>query len=112
MTALTVLNDPRDVVLDALVHHLIGCGGVLSQIVNHMLRFQEAGLSAPDAAEPPEVLHGLLLGVLRPLAKGYSQASVNTIARFLEQAGLTICDEIFMVPLSTLEDSTMNAEED
>jgi hypothetical protein len=112
MTDLPVPHNPRDGALDALVANLIDCGGVLSQIVNHMLRFEQAGLSAPDSAAPPAVLHGLLVGVLDPVAKRYSTASVKTTARLLEEAAHTICDEVFMVPLSTLADSTTNVQED
>jgi hypothetical protein len=43
------------------------------------------------------------------VAQRYSNASVKT---FLQEAGETICDEIFMVPLSTLDDPTTNAQED
>jgi hypothetical protein len=83
--------------LDDLVTQLLECGGVLSQIISHMVRFQAAGRSAPDAAPIPEVAHSLIRSVLGGVAKRHSKRDIKVAAAIVKQATAAICDEIYYV---------------
>ncbi len=83
--------------LDELVTQLLQCGGVLSQIISHMVRFQAAGRSAPDAAPIPEVAHSLIRGVLAGVGKRHSKRDIKVAAAIVKQATASICDEIYFV---------------
>jgi hypothetical protein len=83
--------------LDDLVTQLLECGGVLSQIISHMVRFQAAGRSAPDAAPIPEVAHSLIRSVLGGIGKRHSKRDIKVAAAIVKQATAAICDEIYYV---------------
>lgn len=84
--------------LGALVAQLIVCGGVLSQIVNHMVQWEPADGSAGDAVPIPAALQELLRGVLEPLASTHSTSELEAITVILAEVTETICDEVFFVP--------------
>ena len=83
--------------LDELVTELLECGGVLSQVIGHMVRFQAAGRSNPDAAPIPEVAHSLIRSVLRDVGKRHSKRDIKVAAAIVKQATASICDEIYCV---------------
>lgn len=80
--------------LGALVEQLLVCGGVLSQIVNHMVQWESAG----DAVPIPAALQELLHGVLEPLASTHSKSELETMTVILAEVTEAICDEMFFVP--------------
>jgi hypothetical protein len=83
--------------LDELVAALLECGGALSQIISHMLEFQAAGRSVPDAAPIPEVAHTVIKDATRALTKRHSKRDIRVAAKIVEQATTEICDNVFFV---------------
>ncbi|MDQ6776870.1 MAG: hypothetical protein M3071_11800 [Actinomycetota bacterium] len=90
-------SSPPPDALDQLVTQLLECGGVLSQIISHMVQFQAAGRSAPDAAPIPEVAHSLVRSVLGDVGKRHSKRDINIAAAIVKQATASICAEIYYV---------------
>lgn len=84
--------------LDELVDRLIECGGVLSQMVAHMVEFQESGRSAPDAPPIPDVLRTLVRESVRQIRRRHSKADIRTAAAIVDQVTDAICSEILFVP--------------
>lgn len=89
--------------LDKLVTELLECGGVLSQIIAGMVRFDAAGLSAPDLAPIPEVAHELILSVLDEVRRTYSKRDIRTAAAMIGLATNAIRDNIFGVDPSWIK---------
>jgi hypothetical protein len=87
-------SQPPDA-LDELATQLLECGGVLSQIISHMVQFQAAGRSAPDAAPIPEVAHSLIRSVLRDVGKRHSKRDIKVAAAIVKQSTASICEEIY-----------------
>jgi hypothetical protein len=83
--------------LDDLTTQLLECGGVLSQMISHMLQFQASGRSAPDAAPIPEVAHTLIRSVLDGVKKRHSKRDIKVAAAIVKEATAAICDDIFYV---------------
>ncbi len=83
--------------LDELVDALLECGGVLSQIISHMVAFEASGQSAPDAAPIPDVAHSLLHDVLAELHERYGDQAVEIAAQIVNDAPTLISDNIFML---------------
>src|SRR5450755_2206982 len=80
-----------------LTTELLECGAVLSQIVSHMVRWQAAGKSAPDAAPIPDVARKLIREVLGGLAHRYSAAEISAAAAIVGEATNVIADDVFFV---------------
>jgi hypothetical protein len=96
MTDLLHPSPPPDA-LDDLVTQLLECGAILSQIISHMVQFQAAGRSAPDAAPIPEVAHSLIRGVLGGVGKRHSKRDIRAAATIVKQATASIGNEIYFV---------------
>ncbi len=91
--------------LDEFVRRLLDCGGVLSQIVSHMVQTQASGRSAPDAAPIPTVAHELIVSVLTELKRGHSRRDLMVAAAIVGEATEAICENIFCVDLDAEEES-------
>jgi hypothetical protein len=89
-------SQPPDAV-DELVTQLLECGAVLSQMISHMVKFDAAGLSSPDAAPIPETAHFLIRDVLHDVRKQHSKRDIKVAARIVKQATYAICNDIFYV---------------
>ena len=89
-------SSPPDA-LDQLATELLECGGVLSQIISHMVRFQAAGRAAPDAAPIPEVAHSIVRDVLNHVGKRHSKRDIRVAAAIVKEATTAIRDDIFFV---------------
>jgi hypothetical protein len=90
--------DPSDTALEGLAEHLLACGGVLSQIVNHMVRSEAAGRSSADAVAIPVALHELRRGILEPLASTHPKSEIEATTAMLAEVTETIRDEVLLVP--------------
>lgn len=91
-------NDPQsDDALDELVCQLLSCGGVVSQLVSHMVQFEAAGRSAPGTAPIPAVAHSLIRSVIDALGRRYSHPDLKMAAAIVEDVTDAICNEIFLV---------------
>ena len=58
----------------------------------------------PDAAPIPEAAHELLASALTDLKHRYSRRDLKVAARILKEATDRICQDVFFVPLDSLED--------
>jgi hypothetical protein len=81
-----------------LAGQLLGCGAVLSQIVDHMVRTRAAGKSAPDTAPIPTVAHELIGGVIADLARRHSDEELKAAAAIVCEATDAICSDVYLVP--------------
>jgi hypothetical protein len=88
--------------LDELITQVLVCGGVLSQIISHMVEAQASGRSAPDAAPIPEVAHSLIRGVIADVAPLHSDEEITTTTAIIEEITNAISENIFLVPPSGL----------
>jgi hypothetical protein len=86
-----------DQAVTRFVEQLLLVTSPLQSIVNHMFEFQAAGRSAPDAPPVEVVLADLLEGTLAGLVERHGRQAVEAAAAVLEDAGETICSEIFIV---------------
>jgi hypothetical protein len=89
-------NHSRDV-LDELVEHILICGGVLSQMINHMVECQAASGSEPAGPEVLEIAHELIRSVLGPVTARHRAADIETASVIIDEVTTEICDEIFFV---------------
>jgi hypothetical protein len=88
--------EPGDA-LDELVTQLLGCSGVLSQMINHMVQFQASGRSASDTAPIPTVAHTLIRSaILKPMERR-PEGEIRAAAVIIEEVMNAICEEIFIV---------------
>jgi hypothetical protein len=83
--------------LDDLVTQLLEVGAVLSQIISHMVEFQAAGRSAPDAAPIPEAAHATIRDALRNLRRHHSKRDIKVAAAIVGEATAAICEDVFFV---------------
>lgn len=84
--------------LDQLVHELLECGAVLSQMISHMVEFEASGRAAPDSAAIPDVAHDLIRCVIADVRKGFSRRDIKVAARMVKQVTAAICNDIFYIP--------------
>jgi len=84
--------------LDELVHELLECGAVLSQMISHMVEFEASGRAAPDSAAIPDVAHDLIRCVIADVRKGFSRRDIKVAARMVKQVTAAICNDIFYIP--------------
>ena len=89
-------HEPPTPAVDALVDSIVQSYGQIAQIVDHMARYSERNPN-PDADPIPDVLCGLLSGVLAPLAKRHGTGDVAVAAQMLAAATERIADEILLV---------------
>ena len=75
------------------------CGGVLSQIVGHMVQTQASGRSAPDTAPIPKIAHELVRDAIKALRGPHSDEEIKAAAAMVGEATDAIGENIFMVPL-------------
>jgi hypothetical protein len=92
------MDDNVSSVVDELVTQLLECGAVLSQIISHMVAFEQSGRSSPDTGPIPEIAHGLLRSVLGDVRRRHSRRDITVAARIVREATETISENIFMVP--------------
>ena len=85
--------------LEELVDRLLECGGVLSQIISHMVAAQRSGQCDADVAPIPEVARSLVGDVLADLAKRRTDEAIGTAAGIVDGATTLIVDNIVFVPL-------------
>ena len=83
--------------LDRLTTSLLECGGVLSQIVADMARFQAAGLSAPNAVPVPEAAHAVVKDAIGALGHRHSRRDLKMAARVIAEATEAIVNDVFFV---------------
>ena len=83
--------------LDRLVAQLLGCGGVLSQLIQGMIDWEAEHPPPPDAVPIPETAHKLVREVLDEVRKRYSRGQVAMAARIVELATELIANNIFTV---------------
>ena len=85
--------------LEELADRLLECGGVLSQIISHMVAAQRSGQCDADVAPIPEVARSLVGDVLADLAKRRTDEAIGTAAGIVDGATTLIVDNIVFVPL-------------
>jgi hypothetical protein len=83
--------------LDELAKQLLECGGVLSQIISHMVSFQPRGEPPPDLAPIPEVAQSLIRSVLDDVGKRHSKRDIRVAAAIVGEATREISENIFFV---------------
>jgi hypothetical protein len=83
--------------LDELAKQLLECGGVLSQIISHMVRYQPRGDPPPDLAPIPEVAQSLIRDVLDEVGKRHSKRDIRVAAAIVAEATRAISENIFFV---------------
>jgi hypothetical protein len=83
--------------LDHLVTELLEAGGVLSLMIDHMVRSEAGGRSAPDAAPIPDVAHSLIRDVVDDVRKRHSKRDIKVAATIVKEATAAICDGIYFV---------------
>ena len=91
--------------LDELVTQLLECGGALSQMINHMVKFEASGLGADNVVPIPEVAHSLIRDVLGSVTISYSKRDIRIAARIVEQATDRIANEIYLVSPEFIEEN-------
>lgn len=96
MTHSSVPDPPLDPV-DELAAQLVEAGAVLSQIISHMVEFQAAGRSAPDAVPIPEMAQSLIRGVLDGVRKAHSKRDIRIAAAIIAESTGAICENVFFV---------------
>ncbi|HEX6115944.1 MAG TPA: hypothetical protein VFY99_02520 [Solirubrobacterales bacterium] len=84
--------------IDELADALLEATGQLCHIADHMVSAAEAGLSAPDAPPPSEVLRKLLAETLANARPGFAKVDVRRTAVVLRRTVRTIEREIYLVP--------------
>jgi hypothetical protein len=83
--------------LDDLTEELLECGALLSQIISHMVQFEAAGKSAPDAVPIPQMAHRLIRDVIDGLARKHSAKEIRAAAAIVGEATKVIGDEVLLV---------------
>jgi hypothetical protein len=85
--------------LERLTAQLLDCGGVLSQIVSHMVEWENAGRSSPDTAPIPDIARQLVASALGDMTKRHSRLELRKATTIVEEATSLIAENIFFVPL-------------
>lgn len=78
--------------LDQLVDQLLICGGVLSQIIGHMIQTEAAGRFTPDAAPIPESAHAVIRDAIGDAMRRHQDREINAAARIIDKAAHAICE--------------------
>jgi hypothetical protein len=89
--------------LDDLVEELLNCGGVLSQMIGHMVHFENSGRATPGVAAIPDVAHSLIKSVLDGVPKRYSKRDIKVSAAIVGEVTEAICHDIFLISPEMLE---------
>ncbi len=105
------MTDPRSShqsrdALDELITSLLECGGVLSQIISSMVRFEASGRTVPDTAPIPEMAHSLIRSVVEPLASGHCIRDMRVAAKIVDQMTAAMCEDIYAVDLDWFDELT------
>jgi hypothetical protein len=87
---------PTDPV-DELATQLLECGGILSQIISHMVAYQEGLPSGQHEVPIPETAHALIRDVLGSVRKSHSKRDIKVAAAIVRQAADVISEEVFFV---------------
>jgi hypothetical protein len=95
--------------LDELIHELLECGAVLSQMVSQMVEFEASGRAVPDSAPIPDIAHDLIGSVSTDVRHGFSRRDIKVAARMVKQVTAAICSDIFYIPAEALD--RLQAEE-
>jgi hypothetical protein len=90
-------STPSDA-LDELVDQPLNCGGVLSQLVGHMIKAEAARRADPGSVPIPEVAHGVIRDALGDLPDHHPDDDLETAARIVEEATNAICQNVFLLP--------------
>lgn len=86
-------NNSESSALHDYVSALLGCGGALMLIVNHMA--EAAATAAPDVDDVPTVLTRLIEGIVAPaIAVGDLRVAATVVERTRELIG----EELYLVP--------------
>jgi hypothetical protein len=83
--------------LEKLVNAIVEVGGPLTSIVSHMVRFEAAVESAPDAPSIPVALANILRGTLDPLRDEFSAEDLEMAAAVLSRACAQVVDDVLLV---------------
>ena len=84
--------------LDGFIGVLLEATAQLSQIADHMCAYRDAGLSAPDAPPPAEVIRRLLGETLAP-ELNRREADLRCTTAILETTVQTIEREIYLIAI-------------
>jgi hypothetical protein len=91
---------------------LLDATGQLTQIADHMVSYAEAGLSAPDALPPAEVLRNLLTDTLGQARPAFARADLRRATAILRRTVRTVEGEIYLVPADLPDESGPNGFDD
>jgi hypothetical protein len=98
--------------LDDLVSELLDCGGVLSQMISQMVRWENSGRSVPDLAPIPEVAHSLIRSVVEEVPRRYAKRDIVVAAKLVREVTSAITENIYGVNPDLLDaDDELTAPE-
>jgi len=86
-----------DAAIAGLVAQMLQTTATLTVMVDEMMRFREAGHSAPDAPPVIEVLNRLLRDVLPALLATHPTAAIEDAAAVLSDADAIMCRDLYFV---------------
>ena len=87
-----------DPAIAALVAQMLQTTATLTVMVDEMMRFRDAGHSAPDAPPVIDVLGRLLCDVLPGLLVEHSRMTIETATTILREADAIMCRDLYFVP--------------
>ena len=88
---------PGDAAIAGLVAQMLQTTATLTVMVDEMMRFRDAGHSAPDAPPVIEILGRLLCDVLPALLATHTAASIEDVTSVLRDADTIICRDLYFV---------------
>jgi hypothetical protein len=103
---------PQDPLLEELANQLLECGGVLSQIISGMVRWEAEFGSPPEAAPIPDVARSLVADVLRDVRRKHSKRDLKVAASIVQESTQAICDGMFAVDPSILDGTAEDGDTD
>jgi hypothetical protein len=86
-----------DAAIAGLVAQMLQTTATLTVIVDEMMRFRDAGHSAPDAPPVIEILGRLLRDVLPALLTTHPPAAIEDVAAVLHDADEIMCRDLYFV---------------
>ena len=86
-----------DAAIAGLVAQLLQNTATLTVMVDEMMRFRDAGHSAPDAPPVIEILGRLLCDVLPALLADHPAAAIEDAAAVLRDADAIMCRDLYFV---------------